>query len=200
MKRGRTRRLFAIVSFFFFLSSCGVNTDSPVYPIFTSAFFNVVGAPAIVSLTPRLSSEESKDLSYAVDLSGQYIIQFDLDYYVTNLDEGFLGYNLYITSSTTSAEAAVTGIGVGPYLPLGVEPSFAHTRADTSTKASDIRTRRITHQIPPPGEKHFFLCEKYFFRLAAYTRSGVESQAGPEAAACAAKDRSLCPDTSICKL
>jgi hypothetical protein len=190
---------FSAIALSFLLAACGVNTDSPVYPIFTNSFFNVVGSPAIISATARLASETSKDLEYAVDPAGEYKIQFDLEYYVTNVDEGFLGYNLYITTATTSAEATVTGIGVSPYLPRGVEPSFSHGASDASTKSLDLKTRRVTHQIPPPGEKQFYLCEKYFFRMAAYTRSGVESTAGPEVAACATKDSSLCPEGSICR-
>ena len=175
--------ILVLAVFMLIAPSCGTNTDQPVFPFY---LISTVSSPAIVSVTPVETITDSLDLIY----------EFDLQYYITNSEEGFLGYNLYITTSTSSAEATIAGIGTNPYLPLGIQPSFSHVGEEANT--STITTQRITHRNPPPNESAFELCEKYYFRLSAVARSGVVSIPGAEASSCAATDTGICPSGSIC--
>ncbi len=183
----------------FALTACGINTDDPVYPIFANSTYNVVGAPAIESLKAVESYTPSNDPNFVPQDATDYRIQFDLTYFVTNRDEGFLGYNLYISSASTAAEATVAGLATEPYLPDGVEPSFQHVGDEADAHTDSRVTRRVLGQSTPPGgEVAFDICNLYFFRLTALTRSGVESNPSPEKSACAAVDTAQCPVGSIC--
>lgn len=162
---------------------CGMNTDQPVYPLVT---LTSVGAPAIVSVAPVTTFDAGLNL----------IMQFDLSYYITNAENGFLGYNLYIRTSSSAAEATVFAIGGQPYLPNGTRPSFPHVAATTDT--SSLVKQRITHYVPPPGERSFDACDKYYFRMTAVIRTGSESLASPEVDACAITDTNLCPKGTVC--
>ena len=187
MRAFSSRRFSKILAPFFLFAatsaSCGINTEQPLFPLFT---FSVIGAPSIVNVQPRETL--TPDLRIKME--------FDLEYYVTNSEEGFLGYNLYIQTSTSAAETQVTGIGVPPYLPHGIQPSFSHVGEVPDTK--NLVTKRITHQTPPPGEIPFDLCEKYFFRMTAITRAGTQSPPSAEKSVCAARDPLLCPKGSVC--
>ncbi len=174
---------FLLLAAFPALVHCGTNTEEPVFPLFT---ITGVGAPTITAVS------SVRRITFDAEL----IHEFDLNYYITNGEAGFQGYNLYITTSSSSAQATVTGLGTTPYLPLGHGPSFPHVGTTPST--STLITQRITHVKPPPGEQHFELCEKYFFRLTAVLRSGLESFPSPEISACATTDISICPSGSIC--
>ncbi len=166
------------------LASCGTNTEEPVFPLYTA--LTLIASPAIASVSPVEAGTGFDD----------YHIEFDLGYYVTNQEEGFLGYNLYISTSNTSAEAALGGSSTGIYLPSGTSPSFPHVGA-TATTATLLK-QRITHQKPPPGEKPFQLCEKYFFRMTALVRNGLESNPSAERSSCASANAGLCPKGSAC--
>lgn len=181
------------------LPHCGINTDDPVFPIFADSTYNVVGAPAIESLTAVESFTPSDDPDFIPQDATDYRIQFDITYFITNQSEGFLGYNLYITSSSTAAEASVSGLGTQAYLPDGVEPSFPHP-GETADAHTDSRiTKRVTNfQEAPGGETAFDICNLYFFRITALTRSGVESNPSPELSSCAAVDTTQCPEETIC--
>ncbi|MDH5656866.1 MAG: hypothetical protein OEZ34_13215 [Spirochaetia bacterium] len=179
--RSRFTSLF-FLSFLF--TGCGINTDSPVYPI--SVLINPVQVPAIVSLTPVQIWEPNND----------YRIEFDLRYYITNQEQEFIGYNLY--SSTTATSAQNTGYGAIIYLPRGIEPSFDHIGATPSTLSTDIVTQRLTDFKASPSPIAFQLCEKYFFRLQAVLQNGIKSNLSNQAEACAITDINLCPSGSIC--
>ncbi len=163
--------------------ACGVNTEQPVFPLVT---LTSVGAPAITSVTPVATFDETLQL----------IMQYDLKYYITNGEDGFLGYNLYITKTSSSAEATVLGVGGDPYLPGGNAPSFPHVgeAVDTTTE----KTQRITHFKPPPGPKIFDACDRYHFRLTAVIRTGAESYPSNQVDACAITDTTLCPKGGVC--
>lgn len=176
----KKRLIFALLA----LASCGTNTEEPVFPLYTA--FTLIASPAIVSVAPVEVGTGFDD----------YRIEFDLGYYVTNQEEGFLGYNLYISTSNTSAEAALVGASTGVYLPSGTAPSFPHVGAAAGT--TSLTKQRLTHQKPPPGEKPFQLCEKYFFRMTALVRNGLESNASAEKSSCASANAALCPKGSAC--
>ncbi|MBI3394770.1 MAG: hypothetical protein HY042_02935 [Spirochaetia bacterium] len=172
------------------MASCGVNTDQPVFPLYTT--FTVVGPPAIISVTPVevgiATSEPTKP----------YGVEFNVNFYVTNQEDGFLGYNLYISTSSTSAQSTLGGFTSGPYLPNGVAPSFPEAGKPASTASTALVTQRIQYQKPPPGEIQIQLCEKYFFRMTALVRNNIESAASTELPACAAANTALCPKGGPC--
>ncbi|MBU44722.1 MAG: hypothetical protein CMN76_15980 [Spirochaetaceae bacterium] len=172
------------------LIRCGTNTDRPVYSIFSLLS---VAAPAIVDVAPV-------DISEGLFGTPGYRLRygFDVKYYVTNQEPEFVGYNLYITTTSLSTEAILTGIGTDPYLPLGYEPTFYHSPSEANTSSSSLITKRVTALKAPPGEIPFQICEKYFFRLQAVLLTGVESAPGPQISSCAFYDSTLCPSDSSC--
>ena len=182
---GRVRQLITLwtAGLSILFSACGVNTEQPVYPWIT---LTAVGAPAITSVAPVAT--------YDADL--ELLMEYDLKYYITNGEDGFLGYNLYIGTARSSAEATVLGVGGDPYLPNGITPSFSHVGAAVNT--STEVTQRITHFKPPPGPRFFDACDRYSFRLTAVVRTGAESYPSPEISACAITDTALCPKGSVC--
>jgi hypothetical protein len=164
--------------------ACGTNTDEPVFPIFLA--LTPIGAPTLLSATPVEIQPVGQPLRYG----------FDLRYYITNQETGFLGYNLYTSSSATSAEAALGGAIGQAYWPDGIPPTFAH--ADQAASTTTIITQRVTNFRAPPNTEPFQVCDLYFFRLTAFTRNGFESQASPEISACAAAVPALCPSGTPC--
>jgi hypothetical protein len=143
-----------------------------------------VGTPAIIAVRPVESV-----------LTGDYLIQFEVDYYVTNTENEFAGYNLYISSLTESPDARTSGT---PYLPAGIMPSFHHTSSEANTSSKSLITKSVLYASAPPNQINFQLCEKYFFSLAAYSTTGNSSFQSPQKSGCAVMDRSLCPVNSIC--
>jgi len=177
--------LKAPLFFILFLSvSCGVNTDKPVYPLFT--LFTPVQSPALVSVTPVAIWTTST----------QYKIEFDIRYYITNQEPEFQGYNLI--TSTTSTSAQNTGFGSVTYLPNGVEPSFEHIGAKPSTASKDLITQRVINYKAAPSPLPFQLCEQYYFRLQALTSNGIRSNYGNQISACAIMDINLCSKGTVC--
>ena len=121
------------------LIRCGTNTDRPVYSIFSLLS---VAAPAIVDVAPV-------DISEGLFGTPGYRLRygFDVKYYVTNQEPEFVGYNLYITTTSLSTEAILTGIGTDPYLPLGYEPTFYHSPSEANTSSSSLITKPIQISI-----------------------------------------------------
>lgn len=180
------QNMIRISKFFFLLPvlQCGVNTDKPVYPVFQ---FFPVGTPAIVDVKP-----------VEIQLPAQTRIEFDIFYYVTNTEEDFIGYNLYISTATISPELLQIGIGGRPYLPEGYEPTFFHTREEASVESGNLKQRRIPNLKPAPSEIPFQLCERYYFRMTAVLRSGIQSLPSPEVSACAVTENFPCPQNTAC--
>ena len=168
------------------LSACGTNTDEPVLPAFL--IFTNVGAPALVSVTPLETNPPATSLRY----------EFDVQYFITNTEDGFVGYNLYIDSSQTSAQAALLGIVGEPFLPNGISPSFEHSQADASTANASLVTQRVNNFRAPPAPENFQTCELYFFRITAVTRNGIESAPSPQVQQCAALIPGACPSGTPC--
>ncbi len=167
-------------------AACGTNTEEPVLPVFL--IFSAVGAPALVSVTAVETNPPATALRY----------EFDVQYFVTNTEDGFLGYNLYIDSSQTSAQAAILGLIGSPYLPTGVAPSFSHATSTPSTANADLVTQRVSDFRAPPAPENFQACELYFFRITAVTRNGIESPPSAQIQRCAALNAALCPLGSPC--
>lgn len=171
--------------FFIFLLQCGTNTNVPVYPIYNLI---PIGSTAIVDIQPiEIPLTENK-----------IRIEFDIYYYVTNTEDEFIGYNLYISSSSISPDLAQAGIGINPYLPSGYEPTFYHTKEEASTLSKDIKKKRIPNLKPAPSEIPFQICERYFFRLKAVLRNGISAIPSPEISSCAVPKNLQCPTGSPC--
>ncbi|MCB1320967.1 MAG: hypothetical protein KDK34_11980 [Leptospiraceae bacterium] len=166
-------------------ATCGTNTEEPVFPILTS--FSTVAPPAIVSVAAVENTDETP---------ARY--EFDVSYYITNQEDGFLGYNLYVNSSTSAAEGTFAPVSGDPYLPDGTRPSFKHAGSVASTASADLITRRVDNFKAAPAPENFQLCELYYFRLTALVRNGLESSGSVEVSKCAALDTALCPVGSAC--
>lgn len=159
------------------LSACGTNTASPVYPIFTLVS---VGTPAIVDLVPVTTVDPP---------------QFKVSFYVTNREPEFIGYNLYMTQTYTAPDSGLAG---KPYLPDGIEPSFAYSAADASTLAANLKTQTITGPKAAPSPVFFLYCRRYYFTLRAVLRNGTTSTASPQVSGCLL-DSTFCPTAASCE-
>lgn len=181
--------LLGVISF-----SCGTNTDTPVYPYL---FLNPINTPQIIGLIPTDSYPypitDSEVLSYE---SIPYKPEFILKYYVTNTEQQFIGYNLYITSNTPSFIEVQAGSAA--YLEEGIEPSFRHFTTEVSTDRTAIQRKRIKNRIPPPGLYPFQKCEVYNFTLRAVLNNGVLSNPSAAVSACASRFPSKCEIGSSC--
>ncbi|MFN3603839.1 MAG: hypothetical protein ACK4UJ_03890 [Leptonema sp. (in: bacteria)] len=173
--------VFAII----FISYCGTNTNVPVYPIYNLI---AIASPSIVDIKPiEVQTNDNK-----------IRMEFDIFYYVTNTEDEFIGYNLYITTSSISPDLVQAGIGLNPYLPSGYEPSFYHTKEEASTLFKDIKQKRIPNLKPSPSEIPFQICERYYFRLKAVLRNGIPAIPSAEISSCATPRNLQCPSTSPC--
>lgn len=177
--------IYSVLTALLLLSvGCGTNTDEPVFPL---SLYTFIGPPTIIGITPVGIIQTDATVRY----------QFDLQYYVTNSEEGFQGYNLYMKTFRSAAEDVVSGATGDPYLPDGIMPTFSHVgeSPDTLTPV----TRRIANLVPSPGEKAFVTCEKYFFFMTAVVRTNIESRPGPEVETCAASNPlQECPSGTAC--
>ncbi len=171
--------------FFIVFFHCGTNTHIPVFSIYN--LFSV-GSTSIVDIKPiEVQTSDNK-----------IRIEFDIYYYVTNKEDEFIGYNLYINTSSISPQFAQAGIGISPYLPNGIEPTFFHTKEEASTLSKDLKQKRIPNLKPAPSEIPFYICERYYFRLKAVLRNGIQSLPSPEISSCAVPKDFLCPVESPC--
>ena len=165
-------------------AGCGTNTEKPVYPYMM--LLSRPSPPTIIEVKPV----EVKDLD------GIPHIEFDLNYYITNHEDDFIGYNLYISTVTVSPDSDESG---GLYLPEGKEPSFPHVSDQPDTSSQAMVTQRLTHLKAPPVGMPFSQCELYYFRLAAVFSHSQSSGHSIQDSACAAVDPAQCPKGSGCK-
>lgn len=182
---------FVFTVFYIFLhltvfSGCGTNTDQPAFPLFS--IVTPVSPPAITSVTAVSAATDDNPTRY----------EFDLQYFVTNRESNFKGYNLYIASSAIASNGSLVAISGSPYLETGVAPSFSHSSSDASTLNADKITQRIENFTPAPSPTSFQFCEFYYFRLVAVVENGVESNSSPQVQICAAEDIALCPTETPC--
>lgn len=184
------------------LISCGNNTDTPVLPFI---FLNPVGTPQIVGIISAVSPIETPGgvTETGVDVPGDdlpspeaipFSPEFILKYYVTNQEQQFVGYNLYITTSTPSL--AETMQGASTYLEDGVPPSFEHSPTESSTDI--LIVKRISNRIPPPGQFPFQKCEVYTFTLRALLNNGMFSNPSAAVARCSSLYPGKCPIGTSC--
>lgn len=175
--------------------SCGTNTDTPTFPFI---FLNPIGTPQIAGILPT-------DVEYTIPTTAESTIsstetvykpEFIIKYYVTNTEQQFVGYNLYITSTIPSL--AETQVGASVYLEDGVEPSFRHFATEASTESSGLIRRRIKNRVPAPGIFPFQKCEVYTFTLRALYNNGALSNPSAPVSACSSKFPAKCPEATSC--
>ena len=145
---------------------------------------------------PPAASPQFVSLNFVSTAAGER--QFDIEYYVTNEEAEFLGYNLYINTVPASLESFLIEQDENIYLERGVQPSFSHVDDPVSSEPTDLKTQRITHRKAPPVPEPFYECLLYFFRLRAYLRGDFESEASNEMQACASSNPSACPLGTPC--
>ena len=180
-----SKYLFSLLLFFygFSISFCGMNTDSSL--LLAPLSYPPAERPSILSV------------NFVSTARGER--QFDIEYYVTNEEVDFLGYNLYISTVPASLESFLLVEKKGKaYLERGVEPSFIHADDPVSTNTADLKTQNIKDHRPPPAPEPFYECLLYFFRLRAYLRGGLGSEASEELQACASSNPSACPSGMPC--
>jgi hypothetical protein len=183
-----------ILFVFIFFVHCGTNTDTPLFPFL---FLNLIGTPQIAGVIPTDTSLIPMDNSTV--LSAEAIVanpQFILKYYVTNTEQQFVGYNLYITE----ADPAIieTRVGSAVYLEEGVQPSFKHFITEVSTDSTSIVRKLIKHRVPAPGIVPFQKCEVYTFTLRSVLNNGVLSNPSMFVRGCASRFPSKCQVGKSC--
>lgn len=189
------RKILALLLIAFMnLINCGVNTDTPVIPFI---FMNPVGVPQVAGVIPT-TEFPVVNTQFNIDLS-QTKPEFVLKYYVTNTEQQFIGYNLYITASVPSI--AETMVGASVYTENGIQPSFAHSPLDASMDKSRIQKRLIANRIPAPGMYPFQKCEIYTFTLRALLNTGLPPSAPSiPVRACASLTPSKCSIGTSCNI
>ncbi len=182
------------------LSSCGTNTDTPVVLAPLVFLTNPINVPQFLGIIP---TEEIPTTGSGVgDLIGyinpnrpEYIVK----YFVTNTEQQFIGYNLSITAQTPTLIETQAGAAGSVYTENGVQPSFPHLASENSTAKENLKRRKISWRVPPPGIVYFQKCEMYNFTLRAVL-SNVPQTSNPSVSisACAGTDPSKCPVGSSC--
>ena len=186
--------------FLFSFISCGINTDTPVVLAPLIFLTNPINVPQLVGVIPTeeipTSGPGIADLisSNLNPNRPEYIIK----YYVTNTEQQFIGCNLSITSQNPTLSETLAG-GGSVYTENGILPSFPHLALENSTAKENLKRRKISWRVPPPGLVYFQKCEMYNFTLRAVL-SNVPQTSNPSMAvsACAGTDPSKCPSGSSC--
>ncbi len=192
-----------LFSVFLFFASCGTNTEVTQSPF---VFLTPVGVPQIFSVTAKYDNIDTHRPEY------------DLKYYITNLEPQFVGYNLYITFAIPSAGETISNANL--YLENGVQPSFPQLAVQAST--ANVVTHTIENLQPFSPVQLFQKCEVYTFTLRALLNTGITSNmstpvtrcssiypdhcgintsCNPTActtASCSASTQSLCPVGTAC--
>jgi hypothetical protein len=184
----------------FVIASCGTNTDTPVVLAPLIFLTNPINVPQLVGVIPTeeipTSGPGIGDLfGYVNPNAPEYIVK----YFVTNTEQQFIGYNLSITSQNPTLAETQAGMGGSVYTENGVQPSFPHLATENSTAKENLKRRKISWRVPPPGIVFFQKCEMYNFTLRAVL-SNVPQTSNPSisVSACAGTDPSKCPVGSSC--
>ncbi len=98
-----------------------------------------------------------------------------LSYMVTNTENTFTGYNVYI-SQTSIPDSYITSRVIVPYLTEGSQPSVRHTSDDFNTSQS----KTLTIDFLRYGIIRLNSGETYYIRMSAYSYNKVESLPSPE--------------------
>lgn len=183
-----------------FSASCGTNTDTPVVLAPLIFLTNPINVPQLIGIIP---TEEIPTTGTGIgDLIG-YVNpnrpEFIVKYFVTNTEQQFIGYNLTITSQNPTLIETQAGMAGSVYTENGVQPSFPHLALENSTAKENMKRRKISWRVPPPGVVYFQRCEMYNFTLRAVL-SNVPQTSNPSVSvsACASTDPSKCAIGSSC--
>ena len=187
--------LFGILSLF--ISTCGTNTDTPTVLSPLMFLTNPINVPQLIGVIPteEIPTSGNDWLGYFNPNRPEYIVK----YFVTNTEQQFIGYNLYVTTQTPTLIDTQTGLASSIYSENGILPSFPHLSLENSTSTENIKRRKIAWRVPPPGIQYFQKCEMYTFTLRA-DLSNVQQSSNPSfpVSACAGVDPSKCPAGSSC--
>ncbi|WCL48568.1 LIC11073 family putative lipoprotein [Leptospira sp. GIMC2001] len=170
--------------------SCGTNTDTPVAPF---VFLVPVAVPQIFTVLPSTSNVNA-DGTIVGSPSLSAKPDYFLHYFVTNREPQFVGYNLYISTTTPSLAETLAG----EYLEDGIPPSFAHLPIENSTEANKVVIRKIKNFAPPPGLVPFQQCLVYTFTLRSLLNSGLVSNQSTPVSKCSSIRPNFCEVGSGC--
>ncbi|NCN08899.1 MAG: hypothetical protein GW938_03530 [Leptospira sp.] len=170
---------------------CGTNTDTPVAPF---VFLVPVAVPQILTVLPSTSNVKEDLTLDTANLEINPKPDYILKYFITNREPQFVGYNLYITTSTPSVAETITG----EYLEEGIPPSFPALPIQSSTEANRVVVKKIRNQIPPPGLIPFQRCQVYTFSMRSFLSTGLISNPSTAVSRCASIAPTLCAAGTGC--
>ena len=184
----KATNLFLITFLFSFLY-CGLNTDGAV--TVDPAYYPYANTPVIFGLQRQVASD------------GGY--QFQLNYFVTNTEVNFTGYNVYIANYPQTAESIIgSQNNDNLYMPRGVSPSFIHANTgepNGSMFTTDMIAQVVNYHHPPPAATPFYPCQRYYFRMTAYLSNQLESLPSAQVSSCATLSGEVdasCPAGTSC--
>ncbi len=163
---------------------CGMNDQIPA--LLSPLAYPAATRPEIRAVNLRFLPEEE----------ARY--QFDIQYFITNTEPDFAGYNLYVSNLPSSLEGLLGGKKENRYLENRRSPSFSHSDSIASSGSQNLITQRVIYRRAPPSPEPFYQCYVYYFRLTAYLRGGFESEASTEEQVCASNSPVSCPVQTPC--
>ena len=170
-----------IICFIMFFIYCGTNPKSKVLPLISSNISSTTNTPQFLSISPISWSKKKK-------IKPEFLIR----YYVTNKEEQFLGYNLYISEVNSSTDSNSI------YKTNGIEPSFPHTPSETSTLKSSLKVKKIPYRKTDPTPSHFENCKMYSFTFKAILSNSSHSAISKSISRCSVLDAKYCEIGSSC--
>ena len=120
--------------------------------------------------------ESSLDRPLGLEVTPIANQKFQISYFVTNQEEIFLGYNLYVSKiSITDSDFGENPL-VNHLLPEGEQPTFPYSKLDFDSETAQNETIEFFD-----GVRLQFECDQeYFFRLRAFGEGGRHSQPSNE--------------------
>jgi len=131
-------------------------------------------------------SPKEKSLNRPLGLTAEAVagLKVKIQFYVSNEEEIFLGYNLYSSKASITDADFINDEMINLILPQGQEPSFSYSYQDVNTHKKVTKTLEYFD-----GKRVKFECgQKYFFRMRAYGEGGTKSQGSNSASDTAFKD------------
>lgn len=191
---------YLYIFLFSFFIHCGTNTDTPVVLAPLIFLTSPINVPQLVGVIPTQEIPTSgTGISNLAGYVNPNAPEFIVKYFVTNTEQQFIGYNLSITSQNPTLIETQAGAAGSVYTENGIQPSFPHLATENSTAKENMKRRKISWRVPPPGIVYFQKCEMYNFTLRAIL-SNVPQASNPSVAvsACAGIDPSKCAVGSSC--
>lgn len=144
--------------------------------IFTVFFvFSIVSA-FLYSCSTNIPYAEEENMKRPYDLNASLESSgILLQYSVTNQENSFAGYNIYI-SNTSIADSEITARTLAPYIIDGTEPTVKASSEDYNLSIKKdflIQYLRYATQSLVEGET-------YYIRMTAYSVNRIESLPSPE--------------------